>query len=54
MSGTKIAVEIRRTTTVKLPDCIVAATAITLDAILLTDDHVLKKLVWPGLITLAI
>jgi predicted nucleic acid-binding protein len=50
----KIAVEIRRNTTVKLPDCIVAATAIALDAILLTDDQVLKKLVWPGLTTLAI
>ncbi|MDR1179596.1 MAG: type II toxin-antitoxin system VapC family toxin [Spirochaetales bacterium] len=50
----KIAVEIRRTTTIKLPDCIVAATAIALDAILLTDDQGLKKLVWPGLKTLAI
>jgi predicted nucleic acid-binding protein len=50
----KIAVEIRRNTTVKLPDCIIAATAIALDATLLTDDHVLKKLVWPGLKALAI
>jgi predicted nucleic acid-binding protein len=50
----KIAVEIRRTTTLKLPDCIVAATAIALDAILLTDDQGLKKLAWPGLKTLAV
>jgi predicted nucleic acid-binding protein len=50
----KIAVEIRRNTTIKLPDCIVAATAIALDAILLTDDHSLRKLVWPGLKTLPI
>ncbi|MDR1317809.1 MAG: PIN domain-containing protein [Spirochaetales bacterium] len=50
----KIAVEIRRTTTIKLPDCIVAATAIALGAILLTDDQGLKKLVWPGLKTLAL
>jgi predicted nucleic acid-binding protein len=50
----KIAVEIRRNTAVKLPDCIVAATAIALDAILLTDDQILKKIVWPGLKTLPI
>ncbi|MDR2049295.1 MAG: PIN domain-containing protein [Treponema sp.] len=50
----KTAVEIRRNTTIKLPDCIVAATAIALDAILLTDDQNLKKPVWPGLKTLAI
>jgi predicted nucleic acid-binding protein len=50
----KIAVEIRRNTTIKLPDCIVAATAIALDAVLLTDDQCLKKLVWPGLKTLGI
>jgi predicted nucleic acid-binding protein len=33
----KIAVEIRRNTKIKLPDCIVAATSIALGAILLTD-----------------
>jgi predicted nucleic acid-binding protein len=44
----KIAVEIRRNTKIKLPDCIVAATAIVLNAILLTDDSDLKKLSWPG------
>jgi predicted nucleic acid-binding protein len=31
-----------------LPDCIVAATAIVLGAILLTDDASLKGLIWPG------
>ena len=47
----KKAIEIRRTTTVKLPDCIVAATSIVLDAILLTDDHHLLNLSFPGLRT---
>jgi predicted nucleic acid-binding protein len=32
------AVEIRRTTKIKLPDCIIAATAIVLDAVLVTND----------------
>jgi predicted nucleic acid-binding protein len=45
------AVEIRRTTSVKLPDCIVAATSIVLNAILLTDDDHLLNLSWPGLRT---
>jgi predicted nucleic acid-binding protein len=44
----KIAVAIRRNTKIKLPDCIVVATAIALHAILLTDDFGLKKLCWPG------
>lgn len=46
----KIAVAIRRNFRPKilLPDCIVAATAVALGAILLTDDESLKKLVWPG------
>jgi predicted nucleic acid-binding protein len=44
----EIAIEIRRNTKIKLPDCIVAATAIALDVILLTDDSGLKKLSWPG------
>jgi len=47
----KKAIEIRRATTVKLPDCIVAATSIILNAILLTDDHHLLNLSWPGLKT---
>jgi predicted nucleic acid-binding protein len=42
------AVEIRRATKLKLPDCIVAATSIVLGATLLTDDAQLKNLVWPG------
>jgi predicted nucleic acid-binding protein len=38
------AVEIRRTTKIKLPDCIIAATAIVLDAVLVTDDKHLLNL----------
>ena len=41
-------VEIRRSTKLKLPDCIIAATSIVLDAILLTGDDNLLKLSWPG------
>ena len=41
------AVEIRRTTKVKLPDCIVAATAIVLDAVLITNDAHLLHLSRP-------
>ena len=48
------AIELRRNTTLKLPDSIVAATAIVLDAILLTDDTHLLNLSWPGLRTLKI
>jgi predicted nucleic acid-binding protein len=44
-------IAIRRATTLKLPDCIVAATSIALNAILLTDDHHLLNLSWPGLRT---
>ena len=42
------AVEIRRATSTKLPDSIIAATAILLNAILLTDDDDLLRLSWPG------
>jgi len=45
------AVEIRQATSVKLPDCIVAATSIALNATLLTDDDLLLNLSWPGLRT---
>ena len=45
------AIEIRRATSVKLPDCIIAGTSILLDAILLTDDVHLLNLSWPGLRT---
>ena len=50
----KKAIEIRRATSVKLPDCIIAATSIIFDAILLTDDHDLLNLSWPGLRTQSI
>jgi predicted nucleic acid-binding protein len=43
------AIAIRCATSVKLPDCIIAATAIVLDAVLLTDDDQLLHLAWPGL-----
>jgi len=42
------AVEIRRTTSLKLPDSIIAATSIVLDALLLTDDEQLLALSWKG------
>jgi len=42
------AIEIRRATSLKLPDSIIAATSIILDALLLTDDEHLLKLSWPG------
>jgi predicted nucleic acid-binding protein len=34
----------------KLPDCIIAATAIALKAVLLSNDPHLINLVWPGLV----
>ncbi len=40
------AIVLRRSTKLKLPDSIVAATAIVLDAVLLTDDDDLLKLSW--------
>ena len=42
------AIEIRRASRLKLPDCIVAATAIIFGALLLTDDDHLLRLSWPG------
>jgi predicted nucleic acid-binding protein len=47
----KKAIEIRRAASVKLPDSIVAATSIILNAVLLTDDKHLLDLSWPGLQT---
>ena len=41
-------IELRRAIKLKLPDCIIAATAITLNAILLTADNELLRLEWPG------
>jgi predicted nucleic acid-binding protein len=45
------AIELRRSTNLKLPDCIVAATAVVLDSVLLTADKELLRLDWPGLRT---
>jgi predicted nucleic acid-binding protein len=45
------AIEIRRAVPLKLPDCIIAATSIILNAVLITDDRHLLELSWPGLIT---
>jgi predicted nucleic acid-binding protein len=42
------AITLRRSTTLKLPDCIIAATSIALHAVLLTHDAELLKLSWPG------
>jgi len=50
----KKAIEIRRVVSVKLPDSIIAATSITLNAILLTDDRHLLNLSLPGLRTQSI
>jgi predicted nucleic acid-binding protein len=52
MSGIEeAAIAIRKSSKLKLPDCIIAATAIALDAVLLTSDATLIKLAWPGLHT---
>jgi predicted nucleic acid-binding protein len=44
-------IAIRRNSKLKLPDCIVAATAVIMDAVLLTADAPLLNLSWPGLRT---
>jgi predicted nucleic acid-binding protein len=44
----KEAIALRRTVNIKLPDCIVAATAIALSAVLLTADRELLRVKWPG------
>jgi predicted nucleic acid-binding protein len=42
-------VKIRRAFKLRLPDAVIAATAVILNATLLSNDpHHLKKLVWPG------
>jgi predicted nucleic acid-binding protein len=41
-------IELRRSTKIKLPDCIIAATSIILNAILLTDDDRLLHLTRPN------
>jgi predicted nucleic acid-binding protein len=48
-------IEIRRATGLKLPDAVIAATSVILNATLLSNDpHHIKKAIWPGLKTLAI
>ena len=42
-------IALRRNTRLKLPDCMVTATAVVLNAVLLTDDRKLLNLSWPGL-----
>jgi predicted nucleic acid-binding protein len=44
----KETIALRRSTKIKLPDSIVAATSIVLDAVLLTEDKALLNLSWPG------
>jgi predicted nucleic acid-binding protein len=44
----KQTIELRRSTNIKLPDCIIAATSIVLNAALLTNDDKLLKLTYPG------
>ena len=44
----KLTIAIRRSEKIKLPDCIVAATAIVQNAVLLTADKELLYLNWPG------
>jgi predicted nucleic acid-binding protein len=44
----KEAIALRRSTKIKLPDCIIAATSIVLNAVLLTDDDKLLRLAYPG------
>jgi predicted nucleic acid-binding protein len=41
-------IALRRSTKIKLPDAIIAATSIALNAVLLTHDDQLLKLSWPG------
>jgi predicted nucleic acid-binding protein len=42
------AIKIRKNTKIRLPDCIIVATAELLGAVLLTSDDQLLKLSWPG------
>ena len=47
----KETIALRRSVKLKLPDCIVVATAVVLDSVLLTADKELLRLNWPGLKT---
>ncbi|GHU39123.1 hypothetical protein FACS1894190_02460 [Spirochaetia bacterium] len=42
------AIALRRSAKIKLPDAIIAATSIALNAVLLTHDDRLLRLSWPG------
>jgi predicted nucleic acid-binding protein len=44
----KETIALRRSTKIKLPDCIIVATSIIMDAVLLTQDDKLLRLAWPG------
>jgi predicted nucleic acid-binding protein len=44
----KEATKLRRNTELTFPDCIIAATAVVQNAVLLTSDAVLLRLQWPG------
>jgi predicted nucleic acid-binding protein len=44
-----ITVKIRRTKSLKLPDSIIAATAVAIGAVIITSDPHLHNLKWPGL-----
>jgi predicted nucleic acid-binding protein len=44
----KETIAIRRSKRLKLPDCIIAATSVVLNAVLLTADAELLSLTWPG------
>jgi predicted nucleic acid-binding protein len=46
---TQYTINLRRKTNLKLPDSIIAATAAVIEATLLTRDHRLLALNWPGL-----
>ena len=50
----RVAIELRRAGSLKLPDCIIAATSIVLGTVLLTNDDRLLKLSWPGFQTQSI
>ncbi|MDR1872126.1 MAG: type II toxin-antitoxin system VapC family toxin [Deltaproteobacteria bacterium] len=46
----RIAIDLRMATTLKLPDAIIVATALVIDATILTRDKRLLALKWPGLV----
>jgi predicted nucleic acid-binding protein len=43
-------IRLRRTRRLKLPDAVIAATAVKLDAVLLSEDEHFAGLSWPGLV----